>query len=190
MIRSNDILTNVRVASPCPANWGNMDGDDRVRYCGLCRLNVFNLSEMTEAEAAKLVSEAEGRLCVRYYQRRDGSVLTRDCPVGVRLIRKRLANAIACCFVLFAAVVAYGARFGRTDAHSARSALGRSVSGIQQVEPFRTLFQWIDPPQPAVTMGAPTIVGDVAMPPPAITGRVPIMGKIAAASPKKDAQVR
>ena len=37
---------------------------------------------MTEEEALKLVEEREGRLCVRFYQRRDGTVLTTDCPVG------------------------------------------------------------------------------------------------------------
>jgi hypothetical protein len=38
---------------------------------------------MTEEEALKLVEEREGRLCVRFYQREDGTVITRDCPVGM-----------------------------------------------------------------------------------------------------------
>ena len=59
-----------------------MEGDDRVRFCGECELNVYNLSSMTEDEALKLVEEREGRLCVRFYQREDGTVLTSDCPVG------------------------------------------------------------------------------------------------------------
>ena len=46
--------------------------------------NVYNLSDMTEEEALKLVEEREGRLCVRFYQREDGTVLTSDCPVGSR----------------------------------------------------------------------------------------------------------
>jgi hypothetical protein len=60
-----------------------MDGDDRVRFCDECELNVYNLVSMTEAEALELIAESEGRPCVRMYQREDGTVITRDCPVGM-----------------------------------------------------------------------------------------------------------
>jgi hypothetical protein len=59
-----------------------MDGDERVRFCRECNRNVYNLSAMTEAEARALVTEREGYVCVRFFQRRDGMVLTTDCPVG------------------------------------------------------------------------------------------------------------
>src|SRR6516162_8887116 len=39
----------LRVASPCPADWNAMQGDDRVRFCGQCEKNVYNLSAMTHA---------------------------------------------------------------------------------------------------------------------------------------------
>jgi hypothetical protein len=71
------------IASPCPASWDDMEGDDRVRFCGECELNVYNLSAMTESEALKLIAEREGRVCVRMYKREDGTVMTRDCPVGL-----------------------------------------------------------------------------------------------------------
>jgi hypothetical protein len=29
----------MRVASPCAASWGAMEGDGRVRFCRLCSLN-------------------------------------------------------------------------------------------------------------------------------------------------------
>ena len=70
------------IATPCPASWDDMEGDDRVRFCPECELNVYNLSAMTEEQALALVQEREGRLCVRLYQREDGTVLTSDCPVG------------------------------------------------------------------------------------------------------------
>jgi len=73
---------HLRIASPCRAPWENMDGDERVRFCRECNRNVYNLSAMTEAEARRVVAEREGRLCVRFFQRRDGTVLTSDCPVG------------------------------------------------------------------------------------------------------------
>lgn len=59
-----------------------MDGDDHVRFCRECNRNVYNLSAMSETEARRIVEEREGRLCVRFFQRRDGTVLTSDCPVG------------------------------------------------------------------------------------------------------------
>jgi hypothetical protein len=72
----------LKIASPCPASWDDMEGDERVRFCDECELNVYSLSDMPEKEALKLVEEREGRLCVRFYQREDGTVITRDCPVG------------------------------------------------------------------------------------------------------------
>jgi hypothetical protein len=72
----------LKIATPCPASWDDMEGDDRVRFCDECELNVYNLSAMTEDAARKLVEERERRLCVRFYQREDGTVLTSDCPVG------------------------------------------------------------------------------------------------------------
>ena len=73
-------LDGLRIARPCPASWSAMEGDDRVRHCSRCRLNVYNLSAMTEAEALRLLAETEGRRCIRLYRRADGTVLTRDCP--------------------------------------------------------------------------------------------------------------
>jgi hypothetical protein len=89
MRRFSNPLSNVKVASPCPADWDKMIGSDRVRFCGQCQLNVFNLSAMTRDQAESVIAGAEGRLCVRFYRRKDGSILTQDCPVGLRAIRQR-----------------------------------------------------------------------------------------------------
>jgi carboxypeptidase family protein len=86
----------VRIASPCSANWDQMAGDDRVRFCPECQRNVYNFSSMTEAEVKRLVAQSEGRLCGRFYQRRDGTMLAKNCPIGFRgsLLRAtRLATA-------------------------------------------------------------------------------------------------
>jgi hypothetical protein len=85
-------LDNVRVAAPCEADWDEMMGDERVRFCGQCSLNVYNLSSMTRKEAESLISRHEGRLCVRYYRRADGSILTNNCPVGLRAIKRRVSR--------------------------------------------------------------------------------------------------
>ncbi len=86
-------LERVKVAAPCPADWEKMVGDERMRYCGQCSLHVYNLSGMTRREAEALVTSTEGRLCVRFYRRPDGTILTRNCPVGLNALKRRAAHA-------------------------------------------------------------------------------------------------
>src|SRR3954469_16997536 len=88
-------LDHVRVAAPCSTGWENMVGTERVRFCGQCSLNVYNLSAMTKRDAERLISETEGRLCVRYYRRADGTILTKNCPVGLRALKRRLSRIAA-----------------------------------------------------------------------------------------------
>lgn len=87
------ILDDVRIASPCSANWDQMTGSETVRFCDACSLNVYNLSTMTASEAAALVARTEGRVCVRLYRRADGTTITRDCPVGLRAAVRRASRA-------------------------------------------------------------------------------------------------
>jgi hypothetical protein len=89
------ILDQISIASPCQASWDEMKGDGRKRFCSQCSLHVYNLSEMSRTEAAKFIAQAEGRTCVRFFRRADGTLLTRDCPVGVRSVRQRLIRAVA-----------------------------------------------------------------------------------------------
>ncbi len=91
--RSLPLLDQIRVASPCTADWDRMEGDLKVRFCGQCSKNVYNLSGMTREEAEALVAQTEGKVCVRFYRRFDGTMLTADCPVGLRKLRFRRAIA-------------------------------------------------------------------------------------------------
>src|SRR6476646_10123066 len=75
-----------------------MKGDDRVRHCDACNLNVYNLAAFTEAEIRELVANRKGRLCGRIYQRRDGTVLTQNCPVGVRTVTRRITRIAGAVF--------------------------------------------------------------------------------------------
>lgn len=83
------VLDNIRVASPCSADWAKMTGDERTRACADCNKNVYNLSNLTREEAEALILEKEGKLCVRYYQRADGTILLKDCSIGVGKKRRR-----------------------------------------------------------------------------------------------------
>lgn len=81
------MLSQMDVAAPCSSSWDKMSGDDKVRFCHECKLNVYNISNMSKAEAEELIRLAEGRLCVTFYRRKDGTILTDNCPVGLRKIR-------------------------------------------------------------------------------------------------------
>jgi len=89
LITSGLHLTNLSIASPCSTNWNEMAGDEQTRHCQECQLNVYNLSNMTRQEAETLIQKKEGRLCVRFYRRLDGTILTKDCPVGKRVLHQR-----------------------------------------------------------------------------------------------------
>ena len=92
------ILDNIGIASPCRVDWATMTGDDRVRACSACDKDVYNLSSLTRDEAQALIIEKNGQLCVRYYQRTDGTILLADCTVGKAAARRRkwiAAGAVA-----------------------------------------------------------------------------------------------
>ena len=109
MAQQKDFLDRMRIASPCNIGWENMTGDDRTRFCDQCSLHVYNISQLTRDEVASLVAKTEGRICARLYRRTDGTILTRDCPVGLRALRLRVAKmagaALAAVLSLCAAAV-------------------------------------------------------------------------------------
>lgn len=66
MPRRSGPPVRVRIIKPCAADWDSMVGNDRVRFCAHCNLNVRDLSAMSGAEARRLLRKLEGRLCVRH----------------------------------------------------------------------------------------------------------------------------
>jgi hypothetical protein len=101
-------LDRLTIASPCAVSWDAMSGDDRVRSCAQCRLNVYNLSAMTRPEAETLIAQKEGRACVRFYRRADGTVLTQDCPVGLAAVRRKLRRLAGAAAALLACLIGGG----------------------------------------------------------------------------------
>jgi hypothetical protein len=101
------MLDDVDVASRCDVSWASMEGDSDVRYCGSCKKHVYNLSMMSraEAEAVLVAAKATEGMCVRLYRRADGTVITDDCPVGVRRRRFwRRTSGVAAAGILIAAL--------------------------------------------------------------------------------------
>ncbi len=89
--RSLDRLT---ISDPCKADWDSMAGNDQVRFCEHCSLQVTNLSTMTRQNAMRLVARSQGRLCVRYIEKPDGRVLTRA-PQELYRIGRRVSRLAA-----------------------------------------------------------------------------------------------
>ncbi|HEX8149230.1 MAG TPA: hypothetical protein VF591_18760 [Pyrinomonadaceae bacterium] len=146
-------LEHVRVAAPCPADWGKMVGDERVRYCDRCSLHVYNLSGMTRREAEALVTNAEGRLCVRYYRRPDGTILTRNCPVGLSALKRRAARAAtATMTAVLGFCAALGLNFGLDRALSPSIMEKSAVPAPpmpeveDQAEDVEPIMGWMDSP--------------------------------------------
>jgi hypothetical protein len=102
------MLDDIRVATPCPASWANMPGDARRRFCDQCRLHVYNLSAMSRAQAEELIRSTEGRLCVRLYRRRDGTVITQDCPVGFAALKSERLFKLTAALILTVGAALWG----------------------------------------------------------------------------------
>ncbi len=195
------VLENIRIATPCSADWDDMQGDERVRFCGKCEKNVYNLSAMTRQAGEALVREKEGRLCVRMYQRQDGTVITTDCPVGVHKARLRARIWARVSGAAAAAGLMLGLLGGRARADLAVD--GKKIETKkppnQPQPPVRVLGGAVAAPQPPKE---PPLMGKIAMPPstantpkkpeapkpvqgePAPEEMQPMMGDVAIAQPE------
>ncbi|MGH9928023.1 MAG: hypothetical protein ACREA9_02215, partial [Pyrinomonadaceae bacterium] len=95
---SKHFLNNLSITSPCTADWDSMIGNDQVRFCEHCNLDVHNLSQMTRNQAQRLVARSNGRLCVRYH--RDAAATPLTLPVSQKLhsIGRRVSRIAAGAF--------------------------------------------------------------------------------------------
>jgi hypothetical protein len=129
-------LDVIDVAKPCGVSWAAMKGDDRSRFCSDCRQRVYNLSSMPLEEAVAVVQRMEGRLCVRFYRRPDGTIITKDCRGGLKEMQRQLAMIATA--VIGIIIVIFGF-LGISTAMPGRS------SHLRNIEPFCTFLDWLDP---------------------------------------------
>jgi hypothetical protein len=140
-------LESVRVASPCPASWDKMEGDDRARFCLTCHKNVYNLSEMSRQEAEALILEKEGNLCVRFYQRADGTVMTTNCPVGLRVVQRPFKWLAAGAAFLAASGIALATGHNPLQGGGPMR-ITPSAFSWRSISPIRMVMDMISPPPP------------------------------------------
>ena len=155
-------MLQLRIASPCEESWESMKGDERARFCARCKLNVFNVKDLSEVEVRALFVKNDGKVCGRVYRRKDGTVLTRDCPVGVARLRRKALAGLALVATLVLAVVGFRARTTRSCATAdaegtwfSRLFDQRVVEARETLRATRTFGPLIDElyPRPTMTMG-------------------------------------
>jgi hypothetical protein len=179
MVSEIPLLQNVKIAAPCHASWSDMtevDGD-RVRHCDSCALNVYNLSAMTQAEAEGLLRKHEGRLCVRYYRRDDGTILTRDCPIGAHnarlLLMRRSVTAAA---LLALGALSMAATSLLSDPPRVQGAVADPQIKVVQGSPAAPDIRPIETSKPA---GSVEVLGQISIEPIPHSRPVSEMGKVA-----------
>ncbi len=79
MRTSLQILDSLYVDDPCSVAWDSMTGTDRIRFCSQCKQSVYDVSSLSANEAAQLIQDSGGDICVRFYRRPDGTLITKDC---------------------------------------------------------------------------------------------------------------
>ncbi|MBC7804981.1 MAG: hypothetical protein H7145_02405, partial [Akkermansiaceae bacterium] len=130
-----------------------------------------------------LIREKEGNLCIRYYQRVDGTVMTQDCPVGIAAVKRKITRAFATSIVVSVAMLSAFAQWwhGNNIFADRLSVWAERLHPTPPVEfnphspPSHTRLQPPPPPQtPEAIMGAPAVMGEMAPEPEAMLGRMRI----------------
>jgi hypothetical protein len=160
------LLAQMAVPVPCTVAWESMTGTEQVRHCAQCGQKVYNISAMGCDDAEEFLQtkrvnddgQGQERLCVRFYRRPDGTVITRDCFA----LRRTLRTGTMWIFGILAGLllITLGV-FGWT--RKGDGSAGSIWPRICEHEPFRTMFG----PRSSAEMGdvmLPT-QGRVAPPP-------------------------
>ncbi len=171
MARRSIRLESISVSAPCKADWNKMLGNDQVRFCQECKLNVYNLSGMSREQAEDVVRAKEGNLCVRFYRRSDGTVLTQNCPVGIKAIKQKVARTAT---AIISATIAFFTGLGgwynlqpNLELEDPSSEQLLIMGGTMSLP---TEDKQADEPQGEMLMGA--FIADTSVPPPPIDNTI------------------
>lgn len=100
MVAESHELEAINVPRPCRVSWREMTGDDQVRLCRQCGKQVYHLSNMSRAAASELLQQQVDPVCVRFYCRHDGTIVTRECGPVRRGLLQRIIASVALAFTL------------------------------------------------------------------------------------------
>lgn len=167
-----DELKRVVIAAPCPLEWEQMAGNDRVRFCNSCSKNVYNISDMTAKEAQAFLEENGTSQCVRLYRRADGTLMTDNCPVGLRALRNRarmvykIVASAAASFMAFMPGVKNGAHAQQAEPGQVKNEEPIVVDGRPLLKKNTVNI----PATPGTSTPAPRMMGGAIALPPTNTG--------------------
>ncbi|MFA6238063.1 MAG: hypothetical protein WC635_12090 [Bacteriovorax sp.] len=97
-------LQEIKIASPCHVSIEKMEDRGNCFHCHECKLNVYHFSSLTNAEIADLLNQNNEKLCVGMFKREDGTVITKDCPLGLAdlgFVYRRSGLLKAASFLMF-----------------------------------------------------------------------------------------
>jgi hypothetical protein len=172
-------LASVEIASPCPVQWKDLDGDERKRFCGQCKQHVFNLEELTIDEVMVMFREARReRVCMRFFRRADGTVITRDCDsafqVAKRVVARRMGTPADSgptrrqwqAIGVSVAVIVVTIGIWASEAYAKHVRRMEALGGSESVTTHVKRFSASAPPQEATRLVAPPPAVEVVKPPP------------------------
>lgn len=159
-------LDQVSIPVPCDVPWESMSGDDRRRFCGACKLHVYDLSRLSRSAAESLIRRKDGDVCVQLYRRPDGRVATQSCrEVLVRAARRTRVALLAALGLLVSGAAAFAHRvieLGGLNAHRAWEA-----QPLATIEPLVPDDLQPDVPLPQLLRGKICLVPTPPAAPPA-----------------------
>jgi hypothetical protein len=164
----------------CPIPWTTMPGDERSRFCSQCARTVVNVSFLTESQrAALLENPPPGGLCVAYYRRLSGEMVSAERPLTPAEASALTPYGIAALSFGVAALAGVYAPEVRTAVEDVRIAAAQSytLASAEAVARGREAIEKIGvnlglkKPEPVVM-----VLGMIACPPsaPAATTSVPL----------------
>lgn len=161
-------LSQMRAAAPCQQSWDTMSGNDQVRFCSQCYKKVYKFSNLNRAQAIDLVTAHEGRACVAYYRRADGSVMAEECPVGLRRVQRPFHFARMTATALLLPLLGFTSLLGISKLTGAptRAADGGDdlVVSLRAWQPFTTIAEILDPTPPVEDMALNSPIDQFAVP--------------------------
>ena len=94
----HSILHGIQTQGPCGVSWESMQGGDRVRRCGVCKLNVYRVEGCSDDETRKLIAPNGSRGRLELYMRQDRTVTTVPC------LEARFKNSVGAYGGIFTAI--------------------------------------------------------------------------------------
>ena len=120
--RSRRLPVVIDIPEPCAESWDGMLGSERERRCARCEKQILNLSALSHAEIAQLMSR-EG-VCVTLEVNRAGELVTTEPASGARGTARKVVLAAA----LSALAACGGEHAASSDHHALDTAPSASAS--------------------------------------------------------------